>query len=142
MESLTASFRDDAWLALNPLTAATILDYFARSPFFRVGAVLDREVQSSSLEEDLQVPYATTDCCFACRPFGREEEAAGTFSIERREYGVVTAVYACLRGTLVQAPPLRELIIARAGRASVHLSNALRTLRELEAQAREARGQQ
>jgi len=139
-DSLTSAFRDDAWLAQNSLSASTVLDYFARSPFFRVGGVLDREVFRGDAEA--LVPYASAEVCYACRPTLREEEEAGVFSIERREFGVVTAVFACLQGTLVQAPPLRELIAARAGRAAVHLGNALRTLRELEeAQAREAQAQ-
>jgi hypothetical protein len=140
-DSLTTAFRDDHWLSQNELTAATILDYFARSPFFRVGGVLDREVFRGE-DDSALVPFASAEVCYACRPALREEAEAGVFSIERREYGVVTAVFACLRGTLVMAPPLRELIVARAGRAAVHLGAALRTLRELEeAQAREARAQ-
>ncbi len=143
-DSLTISFRDDAWLALNPLSPATLLDYFSRSPFFCLGAVLDREAfrGGGGEEEEAQVPHATAEVCFAGRPSLREEEEAGVYSIERREYGVVTAVYTCLRGTLVMAPPLRDLIVARAGRAAVHLQNALRTLRELEeAEARAAQQQ-
>ena len=31
----TSCFRDDAWLAAYPLTAASALDYFARSPFWQ-----------------------------------------------------------------------------------------------------------
>jgi hypothetical protein len=142
-DSLTICFRDDAWLALNPLTPATLLDYFIRSPFFCLGAVLDRGGGGGGggggEDEEAQVPHASAEVCFACRPSQREEEEAGVFSIERREFGVVTAVYTCLRGTLVMAPPLRDLIIARAGRAAVHLKNALKTLRELEeAEARAA----
>jgi hypothetical protein len=46
--------------------------------------------------------------------------------------GVVCAVYCALGSQIVQAPPLRELILSRAGRAAAHLSAALRTLRLLE----------
>ncbi len=125
-ENLTISFCDPAYLASHPLSLSTLLDYFQLSPFFIPGAVLDRTSASQGV-----YAHAAAEVCYACRPTSREEEAAGIFTIERRERGVITGVYLCLHGTIIMAPPLRELIIARAGRASVHLTNALNTLREI-----------
>ena len=51
---------------------------------------------------------------------------------DERVAGVICAVYCALNGHVVQAPPLRELILSRAGRAAAHLSAALRTLKQLE----------
>jgi hypothetical protein len=138
-ESLSICYRDDGWLKTHALTGSTVLDYFQTSPFYIPGAILDRGEQA---QEDGPVPFAGSDVCYARRPETKEEEAAGVFSLERRERGVVTGLYLVLQGTLIRAPPLRDLIIARAGRAAFHLKNALQTLRELEeAQGREARAQ-
>ena len=124
---LSECFVSREWLAANGLpNRHNLLDYFACSPFFAPGALLDRGGGSDALSAPGAIVYAL-------RSPQPAEEALGLFVVERRQNGVMCAAYACLGdGLLVQAPPLRELILARAGRAAAHLSAALQTLQQLE----------
>ena len=128
---LTEFFSNAEWLAARGApTRHTILEYFATSPFFAPGALLDRG-DGSEAAAAAAAPSAPT--VYALRAPAPAEEALGLGVVERRQAGVMCAAYACLGdGLLVQAPPLRELILARAGRAAAHVAAAQRTLRLLE----------
>jgi hypothetical protein len=136
---LSEVYVNGEWAA-GPITRFNVLDYFAGSPFFTPGAALDRGggapsgPSSSSSSSSSLHPSTSSDATvvYSLRPPAPAEEAQGLFVIERRVAGVICAVYCALNGHVVQAPPLRELILSRAGRAAAHLSAALRTLKQLE----------
>ena len=135
---LSEVFVNSEWSA-GPLTRHNILDYFAGSPFFVPGGVLDRGDGGGGgggggapSSTSTPAPPADAAAVYSLRPPTPAEEAQGMFVITRRHGGVICAVYCALSGSIVQAPPLRELILSRAGRAAAHLSAALRTLKQLE----------
>jgi hypothetical protein len=140
---LAEVFINSEWAA-GPLSRHNILDYFCASPFFAAGAELDRGDGGAPAVAGAPPPAAATSTpssstsapsdavVYSLRPPAPAEEAQGLFVIEKRVGGVISAVYCALGDQIVQAPPLRELILSRAGRAAAHLSAALETLRQLE----------
>jgi len=122
-DRLLESYRDEAWLSVNNLDKSLILDYFSRSPFFIPGSKLERESGET---------LTSSQTTYTLRPVTELENKAGVYLIQRFENGVCVSTFTCLGGTIVQCPPLHALVGSRVGRAAVHLSAALRTLRELE----------
>lgn len=110
-DRLSEFYRDDAWLAANPLNEGTVLLYM------RHLGLIDPS-QSSE---------------YAVRPMGADAQTLGLFVVERLlrrspTEATVQSVYYCLHGTLYQCPDLGTLLSARIERVSYHLAAATQAL--------------
>ena len=137
-----ASFRHEAWLRAYPLNEATVLDYFAWSPYYDLGCV-NEQAKAQGLSAAAAAGLTGTE--FALRRTGHER--GGLYVIERRHRGgggggaadaVPTALYAVVEGTIYPAPDLAAVIAGRCARAAHHVGNALALLEQARAEARAA----
>lgn len=133
-ERLTEFYRNDGLLgALHPLDDASVLQYFAGSPFYSRDSINERVrlgvVGASAARQHVGVEYVV-------RPRGGAAGAPdtlGLFVIERRErlsptHVKTLSVYYCLHGTIYQCADVGSLLAARIERAAYHIMQATRAL--------------
>ena len=134
------SFRHDAWLESYPLTEATVLDYFAWSPWYDKDCV-NEQLKALGLPADAAAAQHLAGAEFALRRTGHER--AGLFVIEKRVRApgtapVPAAVFAVVEGTVYPCPDLGALLAGRVARAAHHLAAATALVEQAQAAARAA----
>lgn len=113
----TTAFKDDAWLAHNPLSKYNVLEYFSRSPFY----VPPRSVQDEYLVAEEQEPHL--------------------YVINRQHAGENKAVVYVLDGTVFQAATVESVLGARCDRLLWNLRDAFKEAKGLYDPLRAARSE-
>ncbi|GBG76610.1 hypothetical protein CBR_g22489 [Chara braunii] len=142
-------FRDQIWLSTFPLIRASVLDYFALSPFY------DGNCNNQLLRNSGKDPALLSTMTTGFEYVVRDAIEPHLFIIRKQVRGrnpeVVTpiAAYYVLDGSIYQAPSLHAVIGSRLARALHHIRGAFtevatkldRTLSDLEAKEGDSKGE-
>ena len=131
MDLQHTSWRFDEWLATYSLNDATVLDYFAHSPWWDPSCTNAQVAQQGLTAEEGRLLVGTEFIVTHSTT-----EGGGLFVIERRERRgrddvSPVAIYYILVGTLYEAPSLYGVLTSRIEAAAWRLERAIVVARDL-----------